>query len=370
MPDTFTLGQNYDVTGIAPDMLATVMEDDWLMNLAPPKFSDTSLVVWEMPENGYGLLSLKGEGAHPDVTDVPGYRRMTMAPGYYGETVLIKEDEMNNAREIGSTHEPMDIEKRVGYIQEQIVKRSFDRMRTLVSALARTGQFLVTRTDGAVTHTDTLEGYSSRNVFTPGVSWSLSGTATPIDDLQTWRNQLQLGTDSRFDENSELGMSSPTLTDLLATAQVRSQIKIDYGNSVASLKKLNELLAGYNLPKIVLYDDSYYATKAAAVARTGAVRFIPAKSFIWKGYRKDSSPVAEFQLTRNSVKDAMAGDAQLAPGYEWAPKGRTAVGGEIAKGMYTLLQRQLIPAQYRVDIGFNGGIAVKYPSAWAGGSYT
>ncbi len=238
--------------------------------------------------------------------------------------------------------------------------------------LLRTGQFVNVNASGSVTHADTLDGYAARNVFSPSIGWAANpATATPIDDLQGWRNALQLGTDSRFDENSKLLCSSPTVTDILATAQIRSQIKVEYGNTVAGLKKLNGLLNSYNLPNIEVYDKDYYTTKALAAARTGATRHIPAKTLVWKGYREDVNIYGEFQLMRSAIKNPPGGIAQNAPGYDLKRRpGTGGMAGAIAEGMYTIIQYTLIPAQYSIDIGFNGGPAVKYPSAFAGISYT
>lgn len=372
MPDTIDIGQNYALSLFGPDKLARIAKDDWLIGLAPPQGTDFNTVRWEMPENGYGLLSLRGPNGQPAVTGVAGFRTMTMSPGYYGEKVLITEKEMNESREFGTPNEPMDIEKRIGYIQESILKRAFDRMRVILSQLFRTGAFLVSDDKGAISHADTLDGYASRNVFTPAISWGTSpSTAKPIDDLQGWQAQLQLGTDSVFDENSEIAASTPTINDILQTAQIRNQIKLDYGNVAVGLPKLNEILKNAGLPAIVRYDEDYYLTKSDAVARTNAQRFLPAGSLIWKGKRKDGVPAANFQLTRSATKNPPAGVAQNSNGYEWTPPGgELSMAEEFRKALYTIIQFKLVPAEYQIDIGFNGGPAVVYPSAYAGISYT
>lgn len=371
MADTYDFSQNFDITLYGPDKLARVMRDDWLVGLAPPSATEYNRVEWEMQENGYGLLSLRGPNGQPKVTNVAGYRRMGMDPGYYGEKVIITEKEMNESREYGTANDPMNIEKRIGYIQESILKRAFDQMRVINSSWARTGAFLITNDDGSITHSDTLEGYSSRNVFTPAISWGTSpSTAKPLDDLQLWQSQLQLGTDSVFDENSEIAAATPTINYILQTAQIRSQIKLDYGNTAVGLPKLNDILNAAGLPKIVRYDEDYYSTKALATARTGATRFIPTGSLIWKGKRKDGALAAQFQLTRSATKNPPAGIAQNASGSEWSLPGGMPMAEEFRKALYTIIQYRLVPAQYEVDIGFNGGPAVIYPSAFAGISFT
>ena len=295
-----------------------------------------------------------------------------MSPGYYGEKVVITEREMNESREYGTPNEPMNVEKRIGYIQEQILRRAVDRMRVIISTLFRTGTFLVTDAAGKAAHADTLDGYAARNVFTPGVQWAASAaTAKPLDDLRAWQAALQLGTDSVFDEESELLASTPTINDILQTNQIASLVKLDYGATGVGLGQLNGILKNAGLPKIRRYDEDYYLTEADAKARTNAQRFIPAKSLIWKGYRRDGAQPAQFQLTLSAAKNPPAGVAQNAGGYEWAPpSGRVPMAQEFEKALYTIIQYQLVPPQYEIDVGFNGGPAVPFASCYAGISYS
>jgi hypothetical protein len=372
VPDSYDISGNFTIQLYGPDKLAQLAKDDALIALCPPAGTDFNQVVWEQPENGYGLLSLRGPNGYPAVTGVPGYRRMTMSPGYYGEKALITEKEMNESREYGTAADPMDVEKRIGYIQEQILKRAVDRMRLIISELFRTGRFVVADPAGRTTHADTLDGYASRNVFSPAIQWAANAsTAKPIDDLQAWQAALQLGTDSVFDEDSVLLASTPTINDILATNQIRSILKLDYGATAVGVKKLNDILVAAGLPRIQRYDEDYFLTEADAKARANAQRFIPAKSLIWKGHRRDGAPPAQFQLTRSATKNPPAGVAQNAPGYKFAPPaGRLPMAAEFEKALYTVIQYQLVPAEYQIDVGFNGGPAVPYATCFAGISYT
>lgn len=377
MAESVDISSNYAITLFAPDKLATLMKDDPLIGLCPPSGTDFNTVQWEQPENGYGLLSLRGLNGDPAVTSVPGFRRLSMTPGYYGEQVVITEYEMDREREYGTPNEPMDMSKRIGYIQEQVLKRAFDRMRYIISALFRTGRFFVTAVgtqsgtvnNGSLVHADTLDGYASNNVFTPAVNWQTQPTiATPINDLQSWRNTLQLSTDAWFDNRSTLLMNSPSLTSLLNTTQIQSQMRIGpNNNTVAGLKMLNELLEAYNLPKIEVYDENYYETKADAAARTNAQYFMPSYTAIWKAVRKDGVIPAQFQFTRNAALNPPAGVAQNAPGYQWTPNSNALpMANEIRQNLYTIIRYNLMPPKYLIDIGFNGGPAVPYATAFAG----
>ncbi len=372
MAQIVDISSNYELVLFGPDKMAAVAADDALVNLAPPVASEFNIVQWEQPENGYGLLSLRGVDGAPPVTGVPGYRRLSMAPGYYGEKVLISEYEMNTSRDPGSPNDPMDMKKRIGYIQEQILKRAFDRMRYINSMLFRTGKFLVSDATGSITHADTLTGYAASNVFAPAVGWHTNpSTATPIDDMLGWKATLQLSTDAWFDKRATMLMNTPSFNDLQSTNQIRNQIRLDNNATVAGLSKVNELLKTYDLPQIEVYDENYYPTKADASNRTNATYFMPSQSAIWKGVRKDGAMPAQFQLTRSAIKNPPAGIAQNAPGANWSPpQGRLPMADEFAKALYTIINFQFVPPQYEIDVGFNGGPAVPFATCFAGVSWT
>lgn len=363
MADVFNLSQNYEIDLIVAEYMADVMDGDPLLELLPLAYQDTDQVVWEQPENGYGLLSLRGLNGEPDVAPVTGFRRYAMAPGYYGERVVIDETEMTRARQPGTPNEAVDHEWLIGWRMQQETVKAFNQVRNIIANLLLYGKFLNRKANGAITHADSIAGYNS---LSPAAGWAASpSTATPVDDLLGWKNTLQTGTSSRFGKESRLLMQTATLNDLFATTQLRTLFKIEYGNTPLGLDGVNTILAGFELPQIVVYDEGYFPTAADAANRTNFQRFLPPKAVIWAGARPRGQTLGQFYFTRNLVNRPPVGTAPDAPE-------RAADTDRLpwAEGLYTLLEYHRMPPKYVIDIGFNGGPAIRYPSAVAGITYS
>lgn len=369
MPDSFNFGQNYSLDLLPPDLIERTVENDPLLSLAPPKYKDTSKVVFDIIDNGYGQTPLRGIEGDPETQTAPGFSQKVVSPGYYGGETTIGEKEMTEGREPGSPNEPLDVAKRAAFVLKNQTEGALYRMRFTLSELFRTGKFVISNAAGSVTHADTLEGYAERNVFSPDFGWAADPeNATPIDDLLLWKATLQTGTGARFGKGSKLFMRDKTLNDLFATTQMREKFKIEYGNTPMGLDGVNKILEAYNLGELVEYNEGRYRTKAAARDKTRALfdYVIPHKSIIWAGTREDGVQAANYMLTRNLVKNPPIRGVANNPDYTFRnPDARQAW----AEGIYTLVEWQQMPPKLRSIVGFNGGPAVMYPTTFAGISY-
>lgn len=364
MPDTLNLTQNYQVEAILPELMSDEMAGDGpdpLLEALPPVHEDTDFVRWDQYENGYGLLNLRGLGGEPDVTQVPGMRHYAVAPGYYGERVELDETEMTKTREPGTTGDPADPKKRVAVMMQYQADKCVNRFRVMDSELLRTGRFRVTSANGRVIHADQIENYRT---FQAGISWSASPTtAVPINDLLTWQASLELGTSSDFGTESTILAPPEVLVHLFATTQIQTAYRSKFGSSVIGLDGLNELLLGFGLPKIKVYKKNYYPTLADAIARTNATRVIPTRNLIWLGRRPKGQVLGKFVLTRHvgNTGPFNKDDPYRSPvrdKFQWAD------------GLYVRLEyTPRMPFKWELDVAFNGGPVVHFPSAAAGLSY-
>lgn len=372
--DAYTLAQNYDIDLILPDLMyeggaGNPVAADPLLELAPLGYEDYDQIFWEQFENGFGLSSLRGLGNAPDVSTVPGSRRYGVSPGYYGDRYIYDETEMTRDREKGTPNEPVDFEERLA---KQIVPfaaaKFLNRVRQTISDFFLTGVFRNVGKGGAVVHSDRIENYrtfSPLNDSTTGPGWAADpDNATPINDLQYWQAQLELGTDSEFGPDTKLLFNPTVQVDFFRTRQVREVFKGKYGASVTP-DTIQAFVTEYGLPQFHIYKKNYYATEALAKARTGATRVIPNKSLIWVGKRPMGQKIARFVLTRNVPLNMLKGGAM-------APLTSRAVGEyPWAKGLgISLKLKDELPWHYQLDLWFNGGIRADYPSAVAGITYT
>lgn len=376
MPDAFTLTQNYEIDVILPELMVDEMDTDGkgdpLLELLPLSYSDADLIKWDQYENGFGLLSLRGLGGDPDVVGVPGIRQYAVAPGYYGERAIYDETEFTKGREPGSANVPAEPSRRLAILTQYQAAKSVNRIRQTVSDFLLTGKFMNVDKAGRVTHADRIENYrtfSPANDGNTGPGWAASpSTATPLNDLKYWQNQLQIGTSSRFGTDSTLICQSGVVVDLLKTTQIQQTYRSKFGSSIMGLEGVNDLLLGFGLPKLVPYDEGYYPTLADAINRTTAnfTRVLPPKSLIWAGTRPKGQKLGKFVLTRNAINNPPVGSGvepprrnPLAGKYQWA------------EGLYILLEyRPKPPSRFELDVGFNGGPVVHFGSASAGVTYT
>lgn len=371
MVDQYTLGQNYDIDLIVPDLMfeAAKVDDDPLLAALPMTFQDSDLIVYEQLENGYGLLSLRGLGGEVDVVGVPGYRRSMVAPGYYGERVVYDETEMTKGREPGTPNTPASVETRIGVIFQYQAGKSVSRIRNTLSTFLLTGKFKNVNAAGRVAHADSVENYrtfSPANDGNTGPGWAADPVnATPLKDLRYWMNQIHAsGTDSNFGEGSTLLCQESVVNDLLNTNDVKGTYKSEYGSTINGPKQLNKLLTGFGLPPLTPYNHGYFPTLADAVARTNFTRHLPVKSLIWVGTRPGGQPIGKFVLTRHQGN-------QPAPGYASPPSSPGRSEFQWAKGLYmNTYYHNRMPFKYEVDVAFNGGPVLHFGSGAAGITYT
>lgn len=115
---------------------------------------------------------------------------------------------------------------------------------------------------------------------------------------------------------------------------------MEIGQTLNTLADLNKLLAANDLPQLVEYNKTY---QTGPRDRTAFTMFIPNSHFIWVGERPNGQRLGEFHGTYN-VNSASESDEGVYS--KVIDKGETQV-----------------PRCIEVHHGFNGGIAIYYPTA-------
>lgn len=359
MPDTFNVGANYAIKEIAADYMTMFSDQsDPMFSVLPIEAIDSAQVLWEIFDNTYGVMSLRGLDGSPNVIQPQGYQRYSMPAGYYGERCLINENEMTVGRAPGTPNEVYPVKDMISQRLKLLVQRACDSVRLTIATIGTTGRFSNRNATGAVVHTGAVTNF---NLFAPSVPWTTAATATPIQDIIGWNTTLSLGTSSKWGSASKMYMSSPTLNAFMATAQILGTYKSSYGASPLGIKGVNDILGGYNLPQIEVYDEGYYPTLIDAANRTNFIRFLPAGKIFWAGTRPGGQKIGKFVMTRNAVNMKVeSNNPDLSGAFG---TGRSV---PIGANMYTLLDYRQMPPLYTLDAGFNGGPKIEYPSAIAG----
>lgn len=335
MTTTFTYPEAIELRRIEMDLLPRLEEDRPWTEFFPIEETDCATVRWEQRENFQGLQQLRGVNGDPPVVARIGINSWQFAPGYYGEQVMLNEQELTTRRAEAKFEEVIPIDDLVAEAQLQLLQRELDRIETIVWNLVVYGIFSVSDFSGAVAH---LDAYAIQ-LYTASVTWATSATATPLANYRA-AQLLSRGHSVSFGSNAKSFMNRTQLNNLLSntnTTDIAGR-RVSGLLSVLNLGEINAILAGEDLPMIVPYDADYYNSSGVFTL------FIPTGYTVIVGVRPNNSPVGSYMLTRN-VND---------------PNGA---------GRYTKIvdsgaeKNEDPPRKIRVHRGHNGGPAIYFPSA-------
>lgn len=325
---------NAELQEIAQDRLPRLIENRPVFQVFPMQDVDNFLVMWEQEDNYQGLQQVRGlNGEAPKVIKT-GVKRWQMQPGVYGEYELIDEIEMTVRRTPGSFGGVVDVRDLALKAQKKLLVRRLDRIESIVWTLLGTGTFSVAGPAGAILHTDSY----TVPTFSAAVAWATAATATPLADFRAVQ-VLGRGHSVNFGAAATAFMNLVTFNRLVANTNNADL----YGRRTAglgtfnALNQVNQLMAGDNLPTIVIYDEGYLAEGTGTFTP-----FIADNVVIVVGKRADNAPIGAYQMVRNANN----------PGF--------------APGPYMQIidnQGQDVPRQIQVHDGHNGGPAIFFPSA-------
>jgi len=339
MPDTFMFPSSTELSQIQKDLLPDLDPNDDLLSLFPYRYAGGNEVVWEQEDNDFGLMEVRGLDGKPGLVQKLGFNQFKMKPGYYGSVYQLTEQELTEARGIGTFGDPIDIDDLVVKRTRTLMIQRLNRMRQTISDFCRLGAFTNARADGTSVHSDIF------NITTkvPGTAWSSTATATPLKDLRSYKALAERNTSSSFGNKSKLIANSVTINYLLnnTNANDLGGKRLEVGSTINTLEDLNQkILAANNLPQLVEYNKSY---QTGPRDRTTFTMFIPDGFLIWVGDRPNGQRLGEFIGTRN-INSANESDDGI---YS-----KVIDRGEME-----------VPRQIEVHHGFNGGIGIYYPTA-------
>jgi len=335
---TFAYPQSADITTIDPVLMSAQLADDPLIGpggLFPIEYTSFDKLVWDQRDSYLGLMQFRGLNGDPPRVKRLGNKRFSVEPGAYGEFNEVDEQEMTRRAQPGSFNQPIEVGDLVKECHEQLMVRQNNRMRFICSKLLTTGSFVVLDKDGAIGAQDSYK----IQVYTAPITWATSATARPLYDLR----QIPIlgrGQSTNFGAGSVVWMNQATFNTLLNntnTADLRGE-RLDYGQTVKSVSQVNQVLAGNNLPTIVIYEEGY-------LDDTGTYQlFIPDNVVVYIGRRSNNAALGRFRMTKNIS----------------APNFKGVYDEVITRG---LGDNEPPPAKIEVHRGFNGGPVIWYPGS-------
>lgn len=301
-------------------------------NFFPTRNVDSHLLEWEQRDNFTGLQQARGLNGRPNQVRPLGGQRFQVEPGIYGEYAMVDERELTTRRPWGTFAGTIDISDLVLEKQQHLLQRRLDRIELIVWTLLLTGTFSVPAPNGSIVHVDSY----SPQTYTAGVPWGTVATATPLADFRTVQLKSR-GYSVNFGSGSRMYMNRVTFNQILSNMNAADLYGRRMGGfaTINGPDDVNQLLAGDDLPGIVIYDDGY-------LDENGVFRlFIPNNKAVLIGARRDGEAVGEYRMTRNANNPGMA------PGF------------------YTKVvdDEDDVPRSVVVHDGHNGGPILYYPSA-------
>lgn len=329
---TYQYPTNSELQVIDRELQAVLTMDDPLFDLMPIVNVNSFDLLWDIPGNITGLTNLRGLNGQPGNVNRLGANRFRVRPGVYGEFLTIDEEEMTTRAQLGTWNIPIDVSDLVRECQDQLINRRISLLRRMGWLLLATGTFSFTNPITGIVHTDTYDP-QDYNAST----WATVSTATPLADFRAVQ-LLSRGKGVSFGSNAKAFMNQTTFNTMIANTNASDLAgrRTSGLSTVLSLADANAVLAGENLPQIVIHDDGYLNDSGTFV------NFIADGKVVVVGARPGGQKIGDLAITRN------ANNPNVAPGPYMFVKNRTG---------------ETVPPTIEVHGGLNAGPRLYYPSA-------
>lgn len=342
--NTYTYPTSAQLKLVAQEFFApTVLSADPIFDLFPIVEQNESKLIWEQPDNDYGLQALRGINGAPVVQNRLGLNVYEMDPGIYGDQYVIDEAMLTKMRVPGTFGEPISLDRLVAMGFDRLLKTEITRIRWILWTLLTTGSVTVLSPTGQG-GAKWVASFSFQ-VLTSSVNWATLGSAAPLADLRTGQLKAR-GVGASFGSGSKLFMNKTTSNRLLNNQNANDMFgrRQTGASTINSIKMVNQLLLDDGLPQVVEYDRGYYQTAGVAGAGGSFTTFIPDGVAVWVGEREDGETIGEYRLTRN------ANNPNMEPG------GYVHTVDSLNQENPTKIPREL-----QVHRGHNGGPVMYFP---------
>jgi hypothetical protein len=319
-----------EVRRIAPELVRVKTQDRIIFKIIPLSPVRASVLKWKQKGVVTGLMQPRGIGGAAPEIELVGDNEYQATPGYYGETVVITEEDLialagEGRRPAG----PLDATDKVMDAQEALVGRRIAIQEWLSWQLLTTGLFAVAGQNGQIKHKAqfTLSGFTSL------VPWSDHANATPLADWREAKLKFR-GSSTMWDRQAWNLVNQTTLNHVLSNRNAGdlAGLRVGAGSSILTLKDLNDILVGEGIPPVTVVEDGWHD-------EVGDYHlFVPDDRFVAVGRRPDGEAVGEFQET-------------------------IAVQNDYEPGAFTIVEKdeKKTPPKVSVTDGFNGGPVLFYP---------
>jgi hypothetical protein len=334
---TFVYPTSAELRRIEQDKLPNLIAQRPIFSILPIESVDTHILLWEQEDNYVGLQQIRGLNGQPGRVKKTGAKRYIMQPGVYGEYTTIDELELTERRQWGTFNQPVSIDDLIMREQDRLLGRRLDRIEFIGWTLLVTGTFSIAGPDGLTYQTDTF----ALQTASAAVAWTTLATATPLKDFRAVQ-LLSRGHSVNFGAPARAYMNRVTFNNLVSNTNTNDLAgrRTSGLQSVLNLNEINSVLAGEDLPQIVIFDGGY-------LDETGTFQpFIANAKVVIVGARTDGGRIGEYRMTRNAQNPGLAPGAYT----EVIDRGEAGSGRQV-------------PRTIEVHDGHNGGPCIYFPSA-------
>lgn len=323
--------------------------DDVTLSLLPRQNENTHNVRWLQLDNYYGIMGMRGLDGSPSKVIEVGTSSYVYEPGVYGEFMEIGEREMTSRAAPMNPNLPIPVTDLVTIRMRQLRGRQYDRIRYNIWTLLGTGTLNIPA-NGPTGFTTYQDSYSIQT-YTAPIPWSSTSTATPIQNLQ-YLQQLGVGHSVDLGAKANLFMNQVTANRMLNNSNAADfgGRRNSYGATLNNMVDAVNYFAAQNLPKPTIFDEGFMPYQQQGPITNSAVqfqKFIPNGLSICFGVRKNNAPVGRFKMTLQGVGGAVSSEP-----YSFIQ--------DFATGS---LAPRTVPPKLVIQMGFNGGPVLEYPSS-------
>lgn len=336
------------ITEIAQDFQDAAESTMVGLQIFPNVPSETLNVRWFQEDNAFGIMQFRGLDGQPGKVQALGQNIYDYEAGVYGERMEITEREYTTRASIADPTARIDITNLVMRKEMQLKGRLARRKEANTWTLLTTGTINIPQQGplGTIIYKDSY-AIQTYNALVP---WSLSATATPILDIQNIQ-QKYVGHSVNFGAGAKLYMNQVTANRMLNNQNQADFAgrRAQYGMTFNDLSLFNNYFSGQNLPSVVVYDNGYQTIPLNGPNVTpnagNFIKYIPDGVGVLVGQRPAGQNVGEWQITFNAISGGSAPYAFVKDSF---------AGTNTPKE---------VPGKIEVHSGFNGGLAIQFPSA-------
>ena len=296
---------------VQSEYIAPLVADNPIFDIFPVRERDVAVVRVTQKDSAYGLQQFRGLDGEPAHVVRTGTNVTEYEPGVYGEFIRITEKEMTERARMDQPDAPMDVSDYVTDARQLLNERSVQR-KAANGWAALGGSLLLFKPGPNDTIVQQSYAYNVKT-YAPTVPFNQLATAAPIAAFQTVQ-QYQIGLSVDYGAGATAYLNTVTANTILNNANNADYNgrRGQFGQTLNSLSGINQYWQMQNLPKLVIVDGGYYATRTAAInagslAAGNFQKYIPDGRIIVVGARPGNVPIGEYTMTRCLPKRAGVG---------------------------------------------------------------